>query len=167
MEGNTLAHKRCSSCGEHKPVTEFYNRFNICKPCHKDRQDEWNRQNPYKSIFLCKKSGAKRGSIEFTLTFDNVVWNTHCPVLGLELDYTRRRKSRDTRPNSPSFDRVNPNLGYVPGNVIIVSHLANTIKSNATVDQLERVAAFYRQLIPHEGVPNAANDNRMVHQAVA
>jgi hypothetical protein len=81
-----------------------------------------------------------------------MVWPSHCPVLGLELEYGRQRGvKKGPLPNSPSFDRVNPNLGYIPGNVIIVAHKANVIKSNATVIELERVAAFYRQLIPQTG----------------
>jgi hypothetical protein len=89
-----------------------------------------------------------------------MAWPTHCPVLGLELDYRRQRNSnKGPIPNSPSFDRVNPALGYIPGNVIIVSHKANVIKSNATVDELERVAAYYRQLISQEGSSHATETN--------
>jgi len=47
---------------------------------------------------------------------------------------------------SPSLDRIDPKKGYVRGNIIVLSHLANTIKSHATPDELETVAAFVRQL---------------------
>lgn len=45
---------------------------------------------------------------------------------------------------SPSLDRVNPEWGYEPGNIAVISLAANRIKSSATADDLERVAAWMR-----------------------
>lgn len=39
-----------------------------------------------------------------------------------------------------SLDRIVPSLGYVPGNVAVISHRANRIKSDATADELRAVA---------------------------
>lgn len=47
---------------------------------------------------------------------------------------------------SPTLDRIIPRRGYVPGNVIVVSNLANRIKSSATARQIRRVATFYEML---------------------
>lgn len=33
-------------------------------------------------------------------------------------------------PASMTLDRINPDLGYVPGNVAVISFLANTMKNN-------------------------------------
>lgn len=44
---------------------------------------------------------------------------------------------------SPTLDRLVPDLGYVPGNVLVVSELANSIKSDATPAQIRAVADFY------------------------
>lgn len=124
----------------------------LCKPCSIERMRQYRGANPQRSIFNNKKAGAKKTGVKFALVYENVVWNTICPVLGIELNYTRNSGlGRHPHPNSPSFDRIDPKKGYTPDNVIIVSHLANTIKSNATVDQLERVASFYRQFIPLVG----------------
>lgn len=165
MEADTLGNKRCSVCREYKPVTEFtkdkYSRSGLhsrCRPCNKEYGTEWDRANPQRAIFRNKKGHAKSRGTEFTITFDDVSWPLHCPVLGLELDYSHRVK-KVIRPNSPSFDRIDPTKGYTPGNVIIVSQLANQIKSNATVEELERVAAFYRQLIPTNERTHADQDH--------
>lgn len=36
----------------------------------------------------------------------------------------------------PSIDKIIPNLGYVPGNVKVISFMANHMKSHATKEQL-------------------------------
>lgn len=43
---------------------------------------------------------------------------------------------------SATLDRKKPALGYVPGNVVVISQLANTIKSNASADEVARVAQW-------------------------
>ncbi|WP_145960516.1 hypothetical protein [Novosphingobium meiothermophilum] len=45
--------------------------------------------------------------------------------------------------NSPSLDRIEPELGYVPGNTIVISNRANRLKSDATIDELRAIASFY------------------------
>lgn len=58
-------------------------------------------------------------------------------MLGLRLKQGTCRKRLNA---SPSLDRLNPRKGYVPGNVAVISFIANTIKSNATPTQLRKVA---------------------------
>lgn len=55
-----------------------------------------------------------------------------CPLLEIPLSTTNTRCG----PNSPTLDRVVPALGYIKNNIWIISHKANTIKSNASVDEL-------------------------------
>lgn len=88
------------------------------------------------------KYRAKRDGIRHTLTLADIVVPTHCPVIGLRLKPSKGRAG----PASPSLDRINPRRGYVRGNVIVVSWRANEIKKDATPAELERVAAFYRQI---------------------
>ncbi|SKB50487.1 hypothetical protein SAMN05660880_01353 [Luteibacter sp. 22Crub2.1] len=67
----------------------------------------------------------------------------HCPVLGLPL--YRNSGGAAQGPNSPSLDRIDPALGYVQGNVKVISSRANAIKSNASPEELLRVAAYYQE----------------------
>ena len=72
---------------------------------------------------------------------DNAQFASHCPVLGMPLEWScERNLGRITFPNSPSLDRIDPSKGYVKGNVWIISHRANQIKSDASHDELKRVA---------------------------
>lgn len=55
------------------------------------------------------------------------------------------KDGRGGGPSSPSLDRLRPELGYVRGNICVISNLANRIKSNATsAEELEHVAAWMR-----------------------
>lgn len=81
------------------------------------------------------KGRAKAKGWEFSITIDDFKPTELCPLLGLPLDFSKRGKG--PAPNSPTIDRIDPSIGYVPGNVWVISHKANTIKSNATLHQLE------------------------------
>jgi len=65
---------------------------------------------------------------------------SHCPILGMPLEWsTYRGLGQRPLPNSPSLDRIDPSKGYIKGNVWIISYKANTIKSNATHEELKLV----------------------------
>jgi hypothetical protein len=55
-----------------------------------------------------------------------------CPVFGFQLQ-SGSGKLHDA---SPTVDKIIPSKGYVPGNIQVLSHLANRMKSNATKTQL-------------------------------
>lgn len=46
----------------------------------------------------------------------------------------------------PTIDRIIPALGYVPGNIVVISHRANRMKSDGTAEEHERIAAWLRGL---------------------
>jgi hypothetical protein len=55
-------------------------------------------------------------------------------------------QSMAARDSRASLDRIDNTKGYVPGNVVVVSYRANRIKSDATAQELLRIARFYAQL---------------------
>lgn len=70
----------------------------------------------------------------------------YCPLLGIELqDNTGTGKGNN--PTSPSLDRLNSSKGYTSDNVWVISNRANEIKSNATLEELEAIAANLRAKI--------------------
>lgn len=69
--------------------------------------------------------------MEFNLHHKDLEWPEYCPILGVKLE-----RGGD-RSNSPSLDRIDPSVGYVKGNVRVISKLANGMKQNATFDELE------------------------------
>jgi len=81
------------------------------------------------------KVRAKRNGLEFRLTVADVVLPEVCPVFGLAL-IPARGKAKD---NSPTLDRLDSAVGYVPGNVRVISWRANRLKNNATAEDLRRI----------------------------
>jgi hypothetical protein len=63
---------------------------------------------------------------------------THCPALGIALEVQAVAPGW----SSPSLDRLRPSEGYVPGNIVVLSTLANQIKSEATSGQIRLVAEW-------------------------
>ena len=81
------------------------------------------------------------------ITVEDIAAPEYCPVLGMKLERNHKGRNAGPQPCSPSVDRIIPELGYVKGNVIVISHLANAIKQNATPEQIRKVADFYDRLI--------------------
>lgn len=87
-------------------------------------------------MFSLAKYRAKRKNLPFNITPDDITIPTHCPVLGMPL----KPGGGDS---APTLDRVVPGLGYTRGNVLVVSNLANRIKTNAAIGDIAKVALFY------------------------
>lgn len=80
---------------------------------------------------------ARAAGIAFDLTKADVELPDVCPVFGSTLDYARGKGRRPYE--SPSLDRVRPELGYVKGNVRVVCYRANQLRSDATLEELRRL----------------------------
>jgi hypothetical protein len=89
------------------------------------------------------KARAREAGIPFALTPEDIVIPDRCPALGIPL----RPGAKVSHNGSPQLDRLIPELGYVRGNVVVISRLANTIKQNATPDQIRAVADWYERII--------------------
>jgi hypothetical protein len=67
-----------------------------------------------------------------------------CPLLGIGLDYSTGSKGRKWHASSPSLDRLDNTKGYAPDNVWIISNRANTLKRDATLEELETLVGCLR-----------------------
>jgi hypothetical protein len=90
------------------------------------------------------RTRAKASGVPCTIKPEDITVPTHCPVFGIPL--YRTTGTPFGGPNSPALDKIVPELGYVPGNVIVVSRRANDLKKDATLDELRRLASFYSTL---------------------
>lgn len=98
-----------------------------------------SKESSYKKYLI---RGAKQRALESGIPFDisheDIDIPEYCPLLGVKLN-KHLGEGRRTRTcwDSPSIDRIIPELGYTKGNVWIVSLKANTLKNNATLEELE------------------------------
>lgn len=135
-------------------VTEFRARY---KDKNKDKILErqrlsYTKKRPiridYKlspAAFYGPRNRAKKNGWEFDLTreFLDSIAPDYCPVLGIKL---RPGSGKGPSDDSYSVDRIDSKRGYTRDNVIIVSWRANNLKSNGTIDELQKIVDFYRSL---------------------
>ena len=109
-----------------------------------EARKQYYKDNPEYGWIDSTKTRAKKLKVPFNLTpqYIRSIMTDICPVLGIPLE----RGVGTSTDNSPTIDRIIPELGYVEGNVMIISKLANQIKSSATPTQIQQAATFYSNL---------------------
>jgi hypothetical protein len=84
------------------------------------------------------KHRAKKKGLPFNLTIEDFKIPDICPVLNIPII----PHSGSFYDNSPSMDRLIPSLGYIKGNVRMISYRANAIKRDATLEELKAIIAY-------------------------
>lgn len=94
------------------------------------------------------KRRAKEKGIPFDIVYADVTIPAVCPILGIPLAVGLGSWGGNGGPtdNSPSLDRIIPSLGYVKGNIQVISNRANRFKSDATIEELEAVVESMKRL---------------------
>jgi hypothetical protein len=89
-----------------------------------------------------KRRSRKRGT-QLSITLDDIIIPEFCPILGLPL----RKGVGEVLQNSPSLDEIRVGLGYVPGNVQVISNKANAMKSNATLEEIVILGQWAKRVL--------------------
>jgi hypothetical protein len=92
----------------------------------------YHDNDPRISLLNNAKTRAREKNIDCTITREDIIVPEICPYLGIKLVRNHGRFDDD----SLSLDRISLDKGYVPGNIEVVSMLANRMKNSATPDQL-------------------------------
>ena len=140
--------RTCTKCLQKKPANLFYPAPKMrdgyaswCKSCVNEKSSkctsERYREDPRRRLYIISKLNAKRSGCEHTIEERDIVLPVTCKYLGIRIDYRLASERGRLRSfDAPSIDRIDPSRGYVPGNVQIISDLANRMKSDATIRQL-------------------------------
>lgn len=93
-----------------------------------------------------KKRNCQSKGILFDLDFDYLAnnWTGYCPILDIPIVLNSEKHGG----NKAELDRLNPNLGYIKGNVKWISGRANRLKSSFTEEELVKTLEYLRSVRP-------------------
>lgn len=148
--------KTCNKCKEEKELTEYANCTNkidgkrsVCKKCrnaqrtdrngssgkrevYNQSQKEYRHKYPVRFMVYDAKRRSEKQGLPFDITEKDLPLPDVCPVLGIPF----KIGTGCINEGSPTLDKFVPALGYVKGNVNIISHKANTMKLTATAEEV-------------------------------
>lgn len=90
---------------------------------------QWQITHPEKYILGRSRQNAKKLNLDFNIDVNDIVIPERCPILNEPLVVGTRY--------APSVDRIIPKLGYVKGNVWVISLKANAMKSDASLKEMK------------------------------
>ncbi len=155
--------KPCKNCGSTDRLPPPAGCKNgPCKTCTKRRAREWasakystnpkyfaakaakhRTANPEKFLWREAKSRSKQRGIPFNIEVEDILIPEFCPVFGKKL---AKSTGQGRNPYAPSLDRIVPVLGYVKGNIRVISWRANELKRDITPEEMEMMMNDMHQL---------------------
>jgi len=105
---------------------------------YKNQSKNYRATDPVRYLYNQAKYRAKKQGLEFSIEREDLEIPTHCPVFGIPLFFTEGRRSN----NSFSLDRKDNKLGYVKGNVRVISWRANQYKGDLTVQEVRNLLKY-------------------------
>lgn len=117
---------------------KYLERGKAYRAANKERLAEYDRQqridSPVKTLLSSAYQRALKKNIPFSITEEDVFIPHECPILKVPFEYGTAY--------AMSIDRRDNTKGYVPGNVWVISRKANSMKSDATPDELRKFAQW-------------------------
>ena len=123
--------------------------INDSTQCRHKYKKEWDARNPHKTWARYARKDAKKRAEKKNIPFElktayiKSILPTHCPVFNTPFQYGGNGK---IKPESPALDRIVPSLGYIEGNVHIISVKANNIKSAYSAQEVMIVAKWLESM---------------------
>ena len=106
----------------------------------RERKRERYVKSPARWMLASARQRAKKAGVPITITAHDIEIPDFCPVFGVRLEVGAGKALS----NSPSLDRIRPELGYIPGNIRVISWRANFLKSNGTAEEFDMISAYIR-----------------------
>jgi len=118
-----------------------------CQKLKSIRGLRYRKKNPRKVLLTRAKSRAKVKDLDFNLSIDDIVIPKICPVLGIPI-YTSTTGRQSS--NSASIDRIDSSKGYTKDNISIISWRANSLKNDASLQEMKCIIAYMESAIKNE-----------------
>lgn len=142
---NYKLQRKCTNCGKSNTISTL---CDLCsstrktytqKPVVQQHNREYREVNWRRTLLSTLKARAKKRSVyvDPDLSWEDIPdpAGEKCPVF----DQAYVMGSGNKHAYSATVDRINPLLGYVRGNIQLLSSLANDIKSDADIKLIERI----------------------------
>ena len=134
------------------------------------RASEWTKDNPEKRKAIIKKHSespsftsaqlkyrngksrnkylanlakrrAKRKGLDCNITYLDITIPERCPLLDILIEDLSENQNLHS-----SIDRIDNDRGYTKDNIMVISHRANRLKNNATLEELELMVSNMKKL---------------------
>lgn len=109
------------------------------KEAHRQQVTKYALEHPEWKLVQNAKQRARKKGVPFSIEPKDIVIPDHCPILGIPIKIGAGLEQID---HAASIDEIRPGVGYVVGNVAVISKLANTIKNDGTADEHRRIAEW-------------------------
>ncbi len=109
----------------------------------KKKHRKWVEKHPIEHWIIRAVGRARKramaNELPFNITIEYIesIFPEKCPVFGTSFKFLGNKTSQ---PESPSLDKIDPNKGYVVGNVAIISMKANVINQIASLEEIFKAA---------------------------
>ncbi len=115
------------------------------KKLHQNRKLRHTLQRDNPALYLWKntKQRAAEHGREFSISVADIKIPRLCRYLKLPLFFTIGKRTD----NMPTIDRIDSSLGYIKGNIEVISYKANTLKRDATLEDMVLMGRGAQSLI--------------------
>ena len=134
--------KPCIKCGS----SDRYVKSGDCRPCSQARELRKYQNDPRLNLLREAKKRSRRDRLPFSLVLEDIIVPNFCPLLGIPLK--PGKGARGPTDNSPSLDKIIPEIGYVRGNIVVISNRANRIKSDSSPEEMALLLRGFRAIYP-------------------
>ncbi len=138
------------TCGKEKVVKSYNLRSGLSKSCgclQKEVATTMKTTHGQSGtaeyrMWNAAKERAKKYGLPFSIEPTDIYIPDYCPALGILLTVEAHVQTD----HSPTLDRIQPDLGYVKGNIAVISMRANRIKNDATAEELRQITDWLHGL---------------------
>ena len=94
------------------------------------------------------RAKTKKLSYEIDGAYLLKLWNENqgcCALTGQPFDLTKWGGRGQVNPRAPSVDRIEPKLGYIPGNVRLITYHMNVALTDFGIEEFETLIRHYKE----------------------
>lgn len=135
VSGHSLSQGHCKSCGcLHREVATLL-KTNF-------RHGKSRKTEGF--LLYQAKYRARKNKLPCNIDITDIQIPITCPLLGITLFCGKGEGG--FVPNSPTLDKIIPKLGYVKGNTRVISHRANQLKHDASLEEMKMLVENWGRL---------------------